>query len=322
MDNTPDGQGLSAWLDGELEGAERDAVRAWLRAHPDDDAQVQAWASDRDALRALFDPVLDEPVPEALHQLVQAAELPAPSAGPAASAEAARAWHQRPWAQAALAAGLLLAGGLLGSALSHRQGGTHLAAAGAGASGANPAATDATPLWAQRAATAHAVYVPEVRHPVEVSVREGDPAQQKAQEEHLAKWLTKRLAMPVKLVDLSAQGYSLVGGRLLPDTNKPSAQFMYENAQGKRITLYLRKPENNAEVAFRHQQQGDNGLLYWVDEGYGWALVGAMPREQLLAMAEVVYHQTEALVHATQAAASAAAASGAAAAPPASAPAR
>ena len=104
--------------------------------------------------------------------------------------------------------------------------------------------------WVQRAALAHSVYTPEVRHPVEVSVREGDLAQQKAQEEHLARWLTKRLAMPVKLVDLSAQGYILVGGRLLPDANKPSAQFMYENAQGKRVTLYLRKPEPGAATAF------------------------------------------------------------------------
>ena len=318
MDNKPDEQRLSAWLDGELEGAERDALRAWLRAHPEDDAQVQAWAGDRDALRALFDPVLDEPVPEALRQLVQAAELPTPAPAPErAPAALARAWHQRPWAQAAMAAGLLLAGGVLGAALSQRNGGGNgsrlVAASGIGASGApaqgQNAAAEATPPWAQRAAAAHAVYVPEVRHPVEVSVREGDLAQQKAQEEHLARWLTKRLAMPVKLVDLSAQGYSLVGGRLLPDANRPSAHFMYENAQGKRVTLYLRKPETTAEVAFRHQQQGDNGLLYWVDEGYGWALVGAMPREQLLAMAELVYHQTEALVLATQAAAMASAAS-------------
>jgi anti-sigma factor RsiW len=324
MDNKSDGQRLSAWLDGELEGAERDAMRAWLRAHPEDDAQVQAWAGDRDALRALFDPVLEEPVPEALRQLVQAAELPTPAQAPArAAANAALAWHQRPWAQAAMAAGLLLAGGLLGAALSQRNSASpRLAAAGAGASATQNASAETTPPWAQRAAAAHAVYVPEVRHPVEVSVREGDPAQQKAQEEHLARWLTKRLAMPVKLVDLSAQGYSLVGGRLLPDANKPSAQFMYENAQGKRVTLYLRKPENSAEVAFRHQQQGDNGLLYWVDEGYGWALVGAMPREQLLTMAEVVYHQTEALVLATQAAALATSAASSPAADPASAPAR
>ena len=59
----------------------------------------------------------------------------------------------------------------------------------------------------QRAAFAHSVYVPEPRHAVEV----------KAQEEHLARWLTRRIDVPVKLFDLRDQGFELVGGRLLPD---------------------------------------------------------------------------------------------------------
>ncbi|MBC7975048.1 MAG: hypothetical protein H7138_08690 [Myxococcales bacterium] len=55
-----------------------------------------------------------------------------------------------------------------------------------------------------------------MRHPVEV----------KAQEEHLSRWLTRRLNVPVKLFDLWAQGFELVGGRLLPDAEGPSAQLM------------------------------------------------------------------------------------------------
>ena len=79
--------------------------------------------------------------------------------------------------------------------------------------------------WLQRAAVAHAVYVPEKRHPVEVSVAQN-------QDGHLARWLTKRLDVPVKLFDLNPQGFDLVGGRLLPDERGPSAQLMYENAAG------------------------------------------------------------------------------------------
>ena len=61
--------------------------------------------------------------------------------------------------------------------------------------------------WARRAAIAHVVYSPEVRHPVEVAANE---------EAHLVRWLSKRLGIQLKVPHLGALGYSLVGGRLLP----------------------------------------------------------------------------------------------------------
>ena len=129
----------------------------------------------------------------------------------------------------------------------------------------------------------------------------------KAQEEHLSRWLTKRLTVPVKLFDLRAQGFELVGGRLLPDAAGPSAQLMYQaiqapgasaaDAKPVRVTVYLRKPDSNTPAAFRYEQQGALGMFYWVEgqsaEGgpCGYALVGALPREQLLALAEAIFKQ-------------------------------
>ena len=54
---------------------------------------------------------------------------------------------------------------------------------------------------------AHAVYAPDMGRPVEVG---GD------NEKALVTWLTKRLGAPVSAPSLSALGYELVGGRLLP----------------------------------------------------------------------------------------------------------
>ena len=51
--------------------------------------------------------------------------------------------------------------------------------------------------FARQAAVAHAVYAPEVRHPVEVSA---------AQQEHLVQWLSKRLGRPLKIPDLVGTG--------------------------------------------------------------------------------------------------------------------
>jgi anti-sigma factor RsiW len=247
---------LSAWVDGELDAAEAARVEAWLQDHPEDAARAAAWAQDRQALHALFAPVASEAVPARVQATVWRGTWPR-------------------WALAAAAAGLLLAGGLVGGGLvwqlqQRQMAQLQLKLAGGSAQG-----------WVQRAAFAHSVYTIEPRHPVEV----------KAQEEHLARWLTRRIEVPVKLFDLKAQGFELVGGRLLPDGPGKSAQLMYQDNQGLRVTVYLRKPEQGATTAFRFERQGDLGLFYWVEEGCGYALVGALPRETLLALAEAIYRQ-------------------------------
>lgn len=258
----PDDALLGAWLDDELDADTRALVDAWLQAHPEDAARVQAWAADREALRRHFAPAADEPPPEALQRSVWRGAPPA-----------------RPWARAAVAAGLVVGGALLGGSAAWwlKPAAPLQAAAPRPGAGAVPAAAD----WVHRAAVAHSVYVPEQRHPVEV----------RAQEEHLARWLTRRTAVPVKLFDLHAQGFALVGGRLLPDSAGPSAQLMYEDAAGRRVTVYLRKPEADTPAAFRYEQQGALGLFYWVEAGAGYALAGTLPKAELLALAEAIYRQ-------------------------------
>jgi anti-sigma factor RsiW len=150
--------------------------------------------------------------------------------------------------------------------------------------------------WERRAMVAHAVYAPEVRHPVEVAVKGATPAAAKMQEEHLARWLTHRLGRPVQLFDLRAHGYELVGGRLLPDAKGPSAQLMYERIgedRPTRVTVYLRHPEAATPAAFRYERQGELGMFYWVEAATGYALVGAVEREELLALADAIYRQVQ-----------------------------
>ena len=43
-----------------------------------------------------------------------------------------------------------------------------------------------------------------------------------------------------------------------------------------RVTVYLRKPEDGTQAAFRYERQGELGLFYWVEAGLGYALVGAL----------------------------------------------
>ncbi len=252
---------------------------AWLREHPEDAARVQLWAADRDALRARFNPVLDEPLTEALRSAVMDDGPAARQSGPLP------ARLRRPWARAAVVAALLVAGAMVGGSLVWQlKPGADLAQAGRGS-------------WTQRAAVAHRVYVPEVRHPVEVAVAGAPAAERRAQEEHLARWLTKRLDMPVQLFDLRSQDFELVGGRLLPDANGPSAQLMYQNSAGQRVTFYLSRSEPGVATAFRFHREGEVSMFYWIEEGYACALVGTLPRERLLALAEAAYRQAEAAEH-------------------------
>ena len=137
------------------------------------------------------------------------------------------------------------------------------------------------PSLAREAAVAYAVYSPEILHPVEVGA---------AQEDHLVRWLSKRLGQSLKVPNLSSLGYELVGGRLLPGSKKPAAQFMYQNARGQRLTLYLStEVTDSRETAFRYARQGKVGVFYWVDGPLGYALSGDTSREQLLNVAEAVY---------------------------------
>ena len=146
------------------------------------------------------------------------------------------------------------------------------------------AAIAITPLPV-RAARAHLVYSPEVRHPVEVEAKEQD---------HLVKWLSKRLDHQLKVPVLSTEGFELLGGRLLPGTDGPVAQFMYQDATGKRLTLYVTRPHKGDEItAFRFAQEGRVSVFYWIDRDCGYALSGELDKPQLSRVATLVYRQLE-----------------------------
>ena len=139
---------------------------------------------------------------------------------------------------------------------------------------------------ARQAALAHVAYVSEVRHPVEVAA---------AEEQHLVAWLSKRLAAPLRAPTLAASGYQLLGGRLLPAANRddpaPVALLMYENGQGKRLSLLVKREARNEATSFRYSQDGSTNVFYWIDGPFGYALAGDVSKEELQTLARAVYQQ-------------------------------
>lgn len=134
----------------------------------------------------------------------------------------------------------------------------------------------------RQAAIAHVAFTPEVRHPVEVSA---------AEEAHLVAWLSKRLGAKVRAPKLGELGYELLGGRLLPEAGRPGAQFMYQDAVGKRLTLYVSTDVDNRDTAFRYATEGRVHVFYWIDQHLGYALSGEIEKAEMLRIARRVYEQ-------------------------------
>lgn len=129
---------------------------------------------------------------------------------------------------------------------------------------------------------AHDTYVVEVVHPVEV------PASDEA---HMTKWLSKRVGQQLAVPDLTADGFRLVGGRVLPDVRGAAALMMYEDDQGQRLTLYIAPEPRQAETALRFADKGATRGVWWVEGNLGCAVVGDLPKDRLKAVATLAYDQ-------------------------------
>jgi len=248
---------LHAYVDDRLPAARRAEIDAYLANNAEEAERLQAYRGQRDALHALFDPLLAEPLPAALRRL---AEPPPGSWLPGRSVQR-------------IAAGLLIA--LLGGAAGwfghlQYQPTERLAAA--------------LPL-AHQAAVAHAVYSPDLRRPVEITAD---------QEELLVKWLSKRLGSPVRPPKLAGLGYELIGGRLLPGNAGPVAQFMYQESSGQRLTLYVsNERQGNGDTGFRFAREGQVNVFFWIDGEFSYALSASIAKGELAKIATAVYDQLE-----------------------------
>lgn len=244
---------LNAYLDGELGAEERRVIEARLS---EDAALAERMAQLRrinEQLRARYDPIVAEPLPASLE----------------AALRRGRAWQRpRPWMQIAAAIVLLMIGGAGGYVLR----------------GAALSEQIESASFVQDAVGAHAVYSVEVRHPVEVAASE---------EDHLVKWLTKRIGAEIRAPDLGTLDFRLMGGRLLAAEGQPAAQFMYEDKRGRRLTLYVRQADKMENTAFQFAEAGGVSAFYWIDRPLAYAIAAELPREELLAVSRLVYEQLD-----------------------------
>jgi anti-sigma factor RsiW len=248
---------LQARIDGRLPPERAEAVDRYLAAHPEAWQRWSQYAEQRQALRAIFAQA-GGPIPTRL----RVAHL---------LAEQRRRRHSQ-LARVAAAVAFLILGGIGGwtardvfSALI-----------------SSSSAALASSVF-DDAIAAHRTFSVETRHPVEVGAGE---------EVHLVQWLSKRLGHQLIAPDLSALGFRLMGGRLLPADTGPAAMFMYEDGKGTRLSCYYISADVAGETEFKYREQNGIGAFYWAEDGLAYAITANADRDLLLKLAEIVYQQS------------------------------
>jgi anti-sigma factor RsiW len=106
---------------------------------------------------------------------------------------------------------------------------------------------------------------------------------------YAAEWLSNRLSRGVAPPALDALGYRLIGGRLLAtEHGGAAALFMYEDAHGQRLSLVLRPMARDLRAARADMREGAVNGCAWIADGIGYAVVAALPDDELDSVADLV----------------------------------
>jgi len=232
-------------LDHELPEDERAAYEAWLDAMPDKKARAARFAADVALVRAAVAGVIGEAIPERLLRIVDSGTAGRTGARPASL------W----WTSAAAA--VILAAGLAGGYI-------------IGSSGTFEG--DDRPMrLADEAVAAYVTYDADQSHVVEVGGSDRN---------YLGHWLSKRTGLKLVVPDLSEQGFELLGGRILPGEDRPAALLVYKDSVGNQVSIYL-TADGKEKVKGTYVAEGGRPVaIYWLDKGFGCAIVSALPQER------------------------------------------
>ena len=253
---TIDTDALHAYADGQLSEEQRALVVAWLAGHPDAATLVANWQRQNEALSALFAPVAKEPVPDRLSPHKTARAI---------AAERSRSFRN-------VAAALLIVA----------------VSSGAGWYLRGALWTEASPAdrLLDQAVVAHALYIKEKTHAVEVA----------SDAPNLMAWLSNRIATPIDAPNLSDEGFTFLGGRLLPgdydsEDPRPAAQLMYQNAAAQRVTLYITGPLADKKEVWKLQSRDGVEAYYWANDKVTCTIVSDLSETDIKMLGKKVFEQ-------------------------------
>jgi anti-sigma factor RsiW len=124
----------------------------------------------------------------------------------------------------------------------------------------------------------HGVYARETKHLVEV------PANQR---DELISWMSDRLGRKLVIPDLSGDGLTFSGGRMLVVNHRPVAQLLYTRPGGLPVGVCItRLPDEQAPMSV--DDRDGLRLASWAQGGYGYIIVGDLPAKQVREVANRV----------------------------------
>jgi len=133
---------------------------------------------------------------------------------------------------------------------------------------------------AQEAATSYTVYAADVHRPVEIRAD---------QRNVMTRWLSNRLNRQVAPPDLAAAGYELLGGRLVASPHGAAALFVYENANHKRLIIYVRPiAEPGETTTIKAVDVNDLDGCAWIEQGIGYTLIAKEDYAHILELSQDV----------------------------------
>jgi anti-sigma factor RsiW len=241
---------INAFIDGELAEEEAERVRDALSASEAVRERTKAYSLQSELLHTAYDPILRHPLPEPIAALLVRPPRAVPS----------------------VILTRIAAMALIG-----------VGAAGVGYLAANFSFSNDSARAAQLALTAqqaHAQFVDDPQHPVEVAGTDRDG---------LSDWLGRRLGVELSVPDLTDIGYRLVGGRMLAEGASPAAFIMYEDTKGKRVTLFIEKWKGSDNIEIRGTVAPGVASYYWVEKPLVCAVTGGLEIAQLKSVAERLY---------------------------------
>lgn len=247
---------LQAYIDSRLDPARKAVVEAWLADDPNAAERVRTDRMLGEQLRRRLAPITADPVP---------ARLRVVNLGVRRASPASRWWP--------LAAAIVLGLGIGGV-------GGWVGRGAVTAPFAGP-----LPPMTQEAVDAYRTFTVEQVHPVEVRAND---------EPHLVQWLSRRIDRPLRVPDLTAQGFHLMGGRVLPAGDRPAALLMYDDDAGLRLTLYARAVAGADRKPFRYAREGDVAAFSWSGGTVTYVVVARTSEAKLLTIAQSIDHQVDA----------------------------
>lgn len=89
--------------------------------------------------------------------------------------------------------------------------------------------------------------------------------------------------------DLRRLGWSLEGIRPVRVGVEDAAQLIYVDGSRRRLSVLVGRPAGPREASISYRRRGEQVMFTWLDDNLAFALVGELPRAEMLRLAEVVH---------------------------------